>query len=461
MPHDLLNHLDAQQDAAVARLVEFCAIPSVSADPVFAGDVRRGAEWVASHLRASGLQADILPTAGHPAVVATAPDSMVADPAAKRVLFYGHYDVQPPDPLDLWTTGAFEPAVREGADGPALFARGACDDKGQVLCFLEALRAFHDTGTKLPGPVTVLIEGEEEVGSVNLPPFLEEHKDKLAADVCVVCDTSMWDPQTPAITYGLRGLVYFDIKLHGPARDLHSGVYGGTLANPATLLVDILGQLFDADHRITIPGFYDDVAATTDDEFAQWSRLGFKEQQFLGDVGAEPFGESGYGTLERKWARPSCDVNGLYGGYMQHGAKTVIPAFAGAKVSFRIPPNMDPHKVAEQFTRWLKSHPVGGCRWELTNFGEAWPVLTPTDSPYLQAAVRGIEQVAVAPALIRSGASIPIVADFQRILKLPPLLIGFGLNSDNIHSPDEHFGLRRFALGQKALVAVLHELAAV
>lgn len=462
MSEAVIQHLQMHTHESLRRLVEFCSIASVGTNPEFAEHMPVAAKWVADHLRASGLDAEICQTGGWPAIVATTRPQQVANPDAPRVLFYGHYDVQPADPIELWNHDPFGPTIAEGADGPALFARGASDDKGQVACFLEALRAYHDTGEKFPGPVTLIIEGEEEGGSENLAPFVEANAQRLAADICIVCDTSMWDPNTPAITYGLRGMVYFDVKLHGPSRDLHSGVYGGTLANPATMLTHILGKLVDDNHRISIPGFYDDVVQTTDEEFEQWSSLKFDDVAFTASVGATPFGEGGYNTLERRWARPSCDINGLYGGYMQHGAKTVIPSFAGAKVSFRLPPNMDPHKVAKQFTDWLESQQTGGCRWELTNFGEAWPVMTPTDSPYLQAASQAIEAVRhQPPALVREGATIPVVADFKRILNLDTLLIGFGLNSDNIHSPNEHFGLDRFLFGQQALALTLQHIATV
>ncbi len=448
-------------DPAVDRLCALLAIPSVSTDPAYADQMRAAAAWVADHLRGSGFEPRVMDTAGHPCVTARTTDAMVADPAAPRVLFYGHYDVQPPDPLDLWTTPPFEPTVRDGR----LYARGASDDKGQVMCFLEALRTYRDAGEKLPCHVTVLIEGEEECGSVNLPPFIEQHKDELAADVVVVSDTSMWDadPQrpVPAITYAMRGLVYFDVKLHGPSRDLHSGVYGGSLANPATQLVRVLGKLLDDDHRVTLPGFYDDVAPLDEAEREQWRQLGFDEAGFLGDVGAAPFGEKGYSTLERRWSRPSCDVNGLYGGYMGEGAKTVIPTFAGAKVSFRIPADMDPKKVAAQFIDWVHAQDVGGCRWEITDHAGAWPAAAATDSPWMAAARRAVEQTSGRPpALVREGATIPIIADFKKTLGLDTLLLGFGLNSDNIHSPDEHFALDRFQLGVQTHAELLRQIAA-
>lgn len=463
IPQPILTHLDNDHGPAVERMIDLLAIPSVSTDPAYAEDVNKAATWVEQDLKELGLETHRLEEGGHPAIVARTTDDQVENPNAPRVLFYGHYDVQPPDPVELWTDPPFEPTVRDRN----VYARGASDDKGQVMMFIEAMRAYLATGHKLPGPVTLLIEGEEECGSVTLPKVLEKHADLLRADLCVVSDTAMWQAPgsdgkpvaTPAITYALRGLVYFDLKLHGPSRDLHSGVYGGTLANPATLLTRVLGKLFDENNRITIPGFYDDVDTPQASETAQWEQLGFDETQYLGEVGAKPFGEAGFSTLERRWARPSCDVNGLYGGYMGEGAKTVIPAFAGAKVSFRIPASMDPRKVAADFEKWIRSHDVGGCRWQITNHGEASPVAAPTDSPFVAAAKQAIEQVTgKPPVLVRDGATIPVVADFKTKLNLDTLLIGFGLNADAIHSPDEHFGLDRFLLGCKCHAALLNQL---
>ncbi|MFW6060465.1 MAG: dipeptidase [Phycisphaeraceae bacterium] len=455
---DPLTQLDQNRDAAVERAKALLAIPSVSTDPAYAEHVRAAAEWTAAHLRESGLDnAELLPTDGHPLVYAATADAQVADPAAPRVLFYGHYDVQPPDPLEKWTTPPFEPTVRDGR----LYARGASDDKGQVMCFLEALRAYREAGEKLPCHVTVLIEGEEECGSVNLPAALEKYRERLSADVVVISDTRMWDARTPAITYALRGLLYFDIQLHGPSRDLHSGMYGGAVPNPAIILPQVLACLFDHDHRVTIPGFYDDVQTLTRDERARWAELEFNEDAFLQSIGLEkPFGETGYTTLERLWSRPACDVNGLYGGYGGEGAKTVIPSFAGAKVSFRLAADQDPDKIAAAFRDWLEAQPVGDLAWKITEHGRARPVAVPTDSPWIAAATRACEtSVGYKPVLIREGATIPVVADFKRALNLDSLLIGFGLDSDQIHSPNEHLGLDRFHLGRRTHAALLREVA--
>lgn len=448
--------LQTDHPHAIKRLSEFLAISSVSTDPAYREDTARAAQWVADTLTELGFDTQVHPTEGHPIVMANnRGDDLPAD--TPHVLFYGHYDVQPPDPIEQWTTPPFEPAIRNGA----IFARGASDDKGQVCCFLEALRAWVNTHGKRPVRVTVLIEGEEECGSVNLQPFIETHRDQLDADIAVISDTAMWDRHTMAITYGLRGLLYFDVQLHHANRDLHSGMYGGVLANPANTLTRVLGGLFDNDHRVTIPGFYDDVLAVTDDERRRWSDLNFDEAVLLGRINVnQAYGEAGYSTLERKWARPSCDVNGLYGGYGGAGAKTVIPSFVGAKVSFRLAPNQNAQKIADSFTSWIKSHDVHGCRWQITDLGQADPVVVKADSPYVTAASDAIQRcMDKPPVLVREGATIPVVADFKNLLGIDSLLIGFGLSDDCIHAPNEKFDLECFALGCQIHAALLAELA--
>ena len=292
---------------------------------------------------------------------------------------------------------------------------------------------------------------------------MESHRDQLNADIAIISDTAMWDPQTVAISYGLRGLLYFDVQLHHANRDVHSGMFGGAFANPANALTGILGKLFDENHRITIPGFYDDVADLAEDERQQWSQLGFDEADFFGSVGVtQDYGEKGYSLLERKWARPSCDINGLYGGYGGAGAKTIIPDSVGAKVSFRLAPNQSPNKIATAFEAWLKSHDVHGCRWQITQFGQADPVVVSSDSPYMTAAGEAIKRTSGRPpVLIREGATIPVVADFKNLLDIDTLLIGFGLHDDRIHAPNEKFDLDNFALGCDTHAAVLAELVKV
>ncbi len=457
----LFDHLEADRAPAVERLLDFLRIPSVSTQPAHKPDIQRAAAWVAQALQKAGLAATVEATDGHPVVVgrSRAEDVINAD-AAPRVMFYGHYDVQPPEPLELWTSPPFEPTVTDGK----IVARGASDDKGQVACFLEALRAWRRVHGKLPCHVTVLIEGEEEMGGINLPPFLKANKDRLACDIVVVSDTAMWNRQTPSIVYGLRGLIYFDIQLHNANRDLHSGVFGGTVANPAVMLTKVLGKLFDDQHRVTIPGFYDDVLAIDPAEQKRWNALDFDEHRDLLDpIGVKKaHGEAGFGSLERKWARPSCDINGLFGGYGGPGAKTVLPSFAGAKVSFRTAPYQKGKAIAAAFERWLRSHDVGGCEWKITPLGVADPVILPHDSPWIAAAVKACEHSAEnKPVLMREGATIPVVADLKSILNADTLLVGFGLNDDRLHAPNEKFELSSFYLGCRTHAAMLAHLAEV
>jgi acetylornithine deacetylase/succinyl-diaminopimelate desuccinylase-like protein len=449
----ILKHLEDDQAAALGRLCELLSIRSISTDPAYNDQCEAAARWVTSALTDCGLTAQMYETKGHPAVLARTTEEI---PGAPRVLFYGHYDVQPPDPLDLWKTPPFEPQVRNGK----LFARGSSDDKGQVMCFIEALRAWKLVTGSIPLNLTVLIEGDEECGSAGLDDFIEAHADDLRADVAVVSDTSMWDDNTPAITYALRGLLYFDIQLHGPSRDLHSGVYGGTVANPATELVKVLGQLLDANHHVTVPGFYDDVVSADEAERKRWAELNFSDEKWAASVGVKQLhGEKGYGTLERRWARPSCDVNGLYGGYMGAGAKTVIPSFAGAKVSFRLAADQDPRKITEAFTKWLQDRTPPGCRWQITEHGHAHPVIVPTDSPHLAAAARAVEiGFNQKPKLVREGATIPVVSTFKRVLGMNTLLVGFGRHDDAIHSPNEKFEVANFVGGCRTHAALLSTL---
>lgn len=456
----VLEHLARDEAAAIDRLKAILAIPSISADPAYAPKVKDAADHVQSLLEQAGLSATVHTTEGHPIVMASnaGDDFPVSTP---HVLFYGHYDVQPPDPLDQWTSPPFEPTLRDNA----IYARGASDDKGQVACFIEALRAWHVTHGKLPLRVTVVIEGEEETNSKNLTPFLTKHKDTLTqANVVLICDTIMWNPDSVAITYALRGLLYYDIQLHNAKRDLHSGIYGGTTANPATTLTTILGKLFDDNARVTIPNFYDDVAPIDPIEAQQWAKLNFDEMRdLLTPIGVDtPHGEAGFNTLERKWARPSCDINGLYGGYMGKGAKTVIPSFAGAKVSFRLAPGQNPITIAKDFEAWLRSQNTHGCRWQIQHLGHAFPVMTPTDSPYISAAQAAVKAAANKPAvLMREGATIPVVSDFKTILDLDSIMVGFALNDDCIHSPNEKFNLSSFELGKRTLAVMLNEMAKV
>lgn len=452
---DLASFLDANQHRFEEELKEFLRIPSVSADSRHKDDVRRAAQWVADQLQAAGLEVEIHPTKGHPIVLG----QWLGAPEKPTVLIYGHYDVQPPDPLDLWVTGPFEPTVRGGN----LYARGATDDKGQMFTHVKAIEAWTKTAGALPVNVKVLIEGEEEVGSASIGPFLREHKDRLACDYVVISDTSQLGPGKPAITYGLKGLLYFELRVQGPNRDLHSGTFGGSVQNPCNALAEILASLKGPDGRIRVPGFYDDVAELTKEERARMAALPFSEEEFRKDLEVEVlFGEKGYTTLERKWARPTCDVHGLWGGYQGEGAKTVLPAKAGAKFSFRLVPNQAPEKIADAVRTHIAAATPPGVAVELQTHHGAPAFVVPLDSPGIHAAVRAIEHgFGTEPFFIREGGSIPIVSDFKRELGVDSLLLGWGLPDDNTHSPNEKFCLADFHRGIRSSARLLEELASI
>jgi acetylornithine deacetylase/succinyl-diaminopimelate desuccinylase-like protein len=455
----VLDHIGSGLDEAIDRLKALLRIPSISTDPAYNDRTREAAEWLVADLASIGFDASVRDTAGHPMVVAHHPGPDGDD--VPHVLYYGHYDVQPPDPVELWHSDPFEPAVVDGPRGRRIVARGAVDDKGQLMTFVEAFRAWQSVHGALPVRVTVLLEGEEESGSESLEPFLTAHRDELGADVCVVCDTGMWDIDTPAITYMLRGMMYEQVTLHGPGHDLHSGVYGGAVVNPINALCRILSELHDEYGRVQIPGFYDDVRELSDEERAQWEALGFDERGFLDTAGlATPFGESGRSTLERVWSRPACDVNGIWGGYTGEGAKTVIPAHASAKVSCRLVADQDPVKIREGLLAFLEQRTPPDCRWETRSFGNSGAIRVPTDSPYLAAAARGLEDVyGTRPVLMGCGGSIPVVGSIRRILGFDSLLVGFGLDDDRMHSPNEKFELRCFEQGIRSHAAILAHLA--
>ena len=348
----VLRHADARLEQSRETLFDLLRIPSISAQEAHRADCARAASWAHERLVALGFRADIRPTPGHPVVV-----GHIDGPAGytgPHILFYGHYDVQPPDPLDLWTSPPFEPQLVDGPRGKRFVARGAVDDKGQMTMFLEALRAWHEAGGGIPARITVIIEGEEEVGSRNLEPFLKANKAELASDIALISDTNMWDYETPALTTSLRGLTYVQLTVKAAKRDLHSGLYGGSALNPINALTHVLGELHDADGRIQLPGFYDGVKPISNARRAQWDQLGFDEAAFLGGIGLSvPSGERGYSALERLWARPTADINGIWGGYTGQGAKTVIAAEASAKITFRLVPGQDPDAVMEQFIRFV------------------------------------------------------------------------------------------------------------
>jgi acetylornithine deacetylase/succinyl-diaminopimelate desuccinylase-like protein len=457
----LLAEVERAFPKSIDRLSDFLRIPSVSTDPSFDAETRRCAEWLVAELRGLGFDAEAAKTIGQPMVVAHHPGVGPDAAKAPRILYYGHYDVQPADPLELWNSPPFEPVIVDGPRGKRLVARGAVDDKGQVMGIVEALRAWHALAGGPPCPVTLMLEGEEESGSKSLEPFMHEAKARLAADVCVVSDTGMWDIATPAITTRLRGLVYMEVTVHGPTRDLHSGMYGGAVPNPINVLARILSELHDQDRRVTIPGFYDGVGELPAATKAQWESLGFSDAEFLGDIGLNAgFGETGRSTLERTWSRPTCDVNGIFGGYTGRGAKTVIAAHATAKVSFRLVSKQDPERIAEAFKEFVRARLPAGCRAEFESHGANPAIEVSETSRFLGAAEAGLRAVfGKAPLLIGTGGSIPAVGAIGRILGMDSLLVGFGLDDDCVHSPNEKFELECYRNAIRSHAAMLAEFA--
>ncbi len=446
----------------MARWFEWLSIPSVSAQPAHAADCRKAAEWLRGQLAGMGFKVETCETPGHPVVLAHHPGPPTgASASAPRLLYYGHYDVQPAEPLDLWTSPPFEPRLVDHPLGPRVVARGAVDDKGQVMLWLEALRAWIATHGAPPAQVTVLVEGEEEVGSPNLDAVLAARRDALSADAAVISDTNMWGRGAPAITTRLRGLAYTELRLRAAARDLHSGLFGGSALNAANLLARILGGLHDPQGRVTVPGFYDGAAEPSAAEQASWAALGFDEAAFLGGIGlSHPAGERNRSALERLWGRPTADVNGIWGGYAGPGAKTVIPAEAGAKVSFRLVPGQDPERVVARFRRFVEAFLPPDAHAEVTTFSLAPGIAIPADSRFVRAAEAALLAEFGRPAvLVGSGGSIPVVESLHRLLGLDTLLMGFGLDDDQVHSPDEKFDLACFRSGTRAHARLLGQLA--
>jgi acetylornithine deacetylase/succinyl-diaminopimelate desuccinylase-like protein len=453
--HQAITYIQEKRDAFVEELKTFCRIPSVSTKSEHKGDMLQAAEWVADSMRVIGLEhVQILPTAGHPVVYA----DWLHAPGKPTALIYGHYDVQPAEPLDLWITAPFDPTVRNGE----LYARGAVDDKGQVFMHLKALEAHFKTQGRLPMNVKLLIEGEEEIGSPNLDPFILKHRELLQADVVVISDTAMIAKGAPGITHGLRGMIYFQIDVEGTKSDLHSGSFGGAVVNPAFALAQILSQLKDRHGRITIPGFYEDVRRLPVAERRALARLPFSEKKFQTEIGAPAlFGEKGFSTLERLWARPTLEINGLYSGFIGEGAKTVLPGRAMAKVSMRLVPHQDPAKIARRFTRHVKRISPRTVRVQVTEIsGRGMPWLASTDHPAMQAMGRAIQQgFGKQPVFTRTGGSIPVVATFTRLLKAPSLLMGIGLPDENAHAPNEKLDLDNLHHGMLSAAHLWLELA--
>jgi acetylornithine deacetylase/succinyl-diaminopimelate desuccinylase-like protein len=453
----VLGRIDQDIDKSVERLFALLRIASISTDPAYKDQCRAAAEHVAADLTSIGFETEVRPTAGHPVVVGKS--NGVSGP---RVLFYGHYDVQPVDPLNLWKTPPFEPRIETLPDGRKIIvARGACDDKGQAMTFIEACRAFKAVTGKLPLPITTMIEGEEECGSKNLFAFVRDNAEEFKLDLALVCDTAMWDQKTPAITTSLRGLVYEDIKITCADRDLHSGVFGGAAQNPIRLLAKILGALWDDNGRVTIPGFYDGVSELPDDIKADLKGLGLTAEKFLGPIGLKiPAGEKDRMLIELVTTRPTAEINGIIGGYTGEGAKTVIPGEASAKVSFRLVGQQDPVKIRDNFRKFVKDRLPSDCKVEFGNFGLGAALQLSFDNPALNKArdVLGQEWGKKAVA-VGAGGSIPIVSDFKDVLGMDSLLVGFALDDDRVHSPNEKFDLTCYHKGIRSWARILHALA--
>ena len=451
----LIEYIDARRDNHLDELKEFLRIPSVSAKSEHKPDIERAAAWVAEKMRAAGLEnVAVTPTKMHPLVYG---ESLRA-PGKPTILFYGHYDVQPAEPLDLWTTPAFDPAVRDGN----LYGRGTADDKGQVHIHLKALEALHQAGGKLPFNIKVMIEGEEEVGSVSLWDFVRQNRERLKADALVVSDTSMLAKGVPSITYGLRGLNYYQVEITGPAQDLHSGVFGGAVPNPITILAETIAKLHDKNFHVTVPGFYDDVEAIPRQERKALNALPWKEKEFRKTVGAPALcGEKGFTIVEQLWTRPTLEINGIWGGYTGEGAKTVIPSKAAAKLSTRLVPNQDPAKIARLVERHIRKllPKTVKCQFEVLSTGKPW--VAPYSHPIFQKAKHALESGFGKKAVfIREGGSIPFVTQMHDTFQVPCVLMGFGLPDENAHAPDEHISLENYFDGIKAVALFYQSLAA-
>jgi acetylornithine deacetylase/succinyl-diaminopimelate desuccinylase-like protein len=453
----VLGAIDADLDGALDRLFATLRLKSISTDPAYAGETRACAEWHAADLASIGFDADVRDTPGHPMVLGH--DREAAGPS---LLFYGHYDVQPVDPLELWESDPFDPKVVTRPDGSKMLTgRGTADDKGQLMTFVEACRAWKRVTGKLPVPVTVLLEGEEESGGVNLPPFLDANIEELRADTAFICDTHMWDAATPAITTSLRGLCGEEIVIHAADRDLHSGFYGSAAANPNHVLARIIADLRDANGRITLPGFYDGVPELPDALRESWAKLGFSEAAFLGEVGLSvPAGEKGRSVLEMTWSRPTCEVNGIGGGYQGAGFKTVIPAQALAKISFRLVFDQDPHKVRAAFREHVEARIPADCGVEFHEHGSGRAVAFDTAGAVFQKTQGALtDEWGKQAAFIGGGGSIPVTTLIKDKLGVDVVMVGFGLNDDRIHSPNEKYDLKSFHKGIRSWARVLQALA--
>lgn len=448
---DVLDRIDRDKSTYFAELEDYLRIPSISTDPRNKADVLRAGEFLLARMKESGLTAELVETAGNPLVYA----EWSGAPGKPTILFYGHYDVQPVDPLELWRHPPFEPTI----EGDQLVARGATDDKGQSYTHLKAVQAMLAERGNLPVNVKFLVEGEEESGGQSIDTYVRtDGGRRLATDCVLVSDTSMYAPGRPSLLYGLKGLAYFEVRVSGPNRDLHSGTFGGAVANPLNALCQIVARLRDAETgRVMIPGFYDDVLPLAEWERREFERLAFDEEAYRKDLGVhELFGEEGFTTLERAWARPTCDVHGLFGGYQGEGAKTVLPAWGGAKVSMRLVPEQRPERVRRLFIDYVRSIAPPGVQVEVDYLHGADPVIVEAQGPFVEAAMQAQEEIwGARPVRVREGGSIPIVSTFSQVLAAPVILMGFGLPDDRLHSPNEKFNISHFYNGIRAVARFL------
>ena len=448
-----LDYARAHRDEYREQLFDLLRIPSISTLSENKGDIEQAADWLANNMSQAGFDnVQVMPTTGNPVVYG---EWLGAGADAPTVLVYGHYDVQPVDPLDLWDTPPFEPEVRDGA----IFARGASDDKGQAFIHVKAVESILAANGSLPVNVKLILEGEEEIGSPSLEAFVIDHKSMLAADSSLISDGRIVSPEQPSIVYGLRGMAYMEVIVRGPKRDLHSGSYGGSVHNPAQVIGEIIGALHDNNGTITIPGFYDNVRALSEEERAALAEVPYTQAQWQKETGLDkPWGEAAYSLLERTSARPTCEVNGIWGGFQGEGGKTIIPAEAGAKISMRLVPDQDPDRIANLFENYVRELAGSHVDLEVNNLVGAWPAITPIDSPEMKAAEQAYSEAwGVAPVFTREGGSIPIVAVFQNELNAPVVLMGFGLD-DNVHSPNENFRLDHFYKGIDTIINYLYAL---
>ncbi|MCG6961327.1 dipeptidase [bacterium BMS3Abin03] len=450
----VVDYINSNIHTYIEELKDFLRIPSISTSEQYKNDMLRGADFVAGKLKDAGLKnVKVIKTPKHPLVYA----DWLNAPGKPTVLIYGHYDVQPVDPISLWDSLPFEPVIKNGK----IYARGATDDKGQVYMHIKSVEAYLKTTGKLPLNVKFIIEGEEEVGSDSLENFINTNTKTLRSDAILISDTALYGPGIPTITYGLRGLAYLELQVTGPNRDLHSGTFGGTIANPINVLAEIISKLMNKNGHINIPGFYDDVVKVTKKEKENFKSLGFSEKKFAKEIGVKKLkGEKGYTTLERSWTRPTLDCNGINGGFTEEGAKTVLPSKAMAKISMRLVPNQDPNKIAKLFTKYIKNITPPTVSLKIKNLHGGYPFLTPLDDKAMVAGANAMTKAfGKKTVFMREGGSIPIVTVFTKKIKAPSVLMGLGLNTENLHSPNEHFDLNHFHLGILSSAYFLQEYA--